>query len=290
MCEVQCAPLKVGESKSIYVYDFESAQIPHESELCNVHEVNLVCCRRAYSDEGEDRTLFHSIDSFMTYVLSFTEERRIYLAHNGGRYDVQFIMRYLERNLIPHDFVPTPSSMHAYLSVTIPFGANKAAIFLDFRNFMPSSLKSIGISFGLSNQKGDFPHKFNNGSNTNYIGRIPPIDTSHDYWCLETKRTEEEVDEFYEFYREQEQIYCTCDNHCSCSKQKWDFQEQIQKYCWLDVDVLAEACMRYRENALSFGVGLEAHEAGEWISQVRDSVPYDPYVCYANPNDFYIGH
>ena len=159
ICEVQCAPLKTGESKHIYVYDFESAQIPHESELCTVHEVNLVCCRRAYSEDGEDRTLFHSIDSFMAYVLSFTEERRIYLAHNGGRYDVQFVMRYLERNLIPHDFVPTPSSMHAYLSVTIPFGANKAAIFLDFRNFMPSSLRNIAISFGLSNQKGDFPHK-----------------------------------------------------------------------------------------------------------------------------------
>ena len=100
ICEVQCAPLKIGESKHIYVYDFESAQIPHETELCVVHEVNLVCCRRAYSEDGEDRTLFHSIEEFMRYVLSFTEEKRIYIAHNGGRYDVQFIMRYLERNLI----------------------------------------------------------------------------------------------------------------------------------------------------------------------------------------------
>jgi hypothetical protein len=274
VCEVQCATLKIGESKHIYVYDFESAQIPHETELCVVHEVNLVCCRRAYSEDGEDRTMFHSIDDFMKYVLSFTEEKRIYIAHNGGRYDVQFVMRYLERNLIPHDFVPTPSSMHAYLSVTVPFGANKSAIFLDFRNFMPSSLKSIAISFGLSNQKGDFPHKFNNGSNTFYEGCIPSITHADDYWCLETKRTEEEVDEFFEFYKEQQEIYCTCLDMCCCSKKKWNFQEQIQKYCWLDVDVLAEACMRYRENALSFGVGVDVVEAGEWVSQGIDPYEY----------------
>lgn len=273
VCEVQCASVKMGESRDIYVYDFESAQIPHE-QGCLVHEVNLVCCRRAYAEEGEDRTLHHSIEEFMQYVLSFTEERRIYIAHNGGRYDVQFVMRYLERNLIPHEFVPTPSSMHAYLSVTIPFGASKKAVFLDFRNFMPSSLKNIAISFGLSNQKGDFPHKFNNGRNTNYVGRLPPLDDPQDYWCLETKRTEEEVQEFYEFYEEQTQLYCTCVQECECNKKKWNFQEEIQKYCWLDVDVLAEACVRYRENALSFGTGLDVQEAGEWVSQGIDPFEY----------------
>jgi hypothetical protein len=164
--------------------------------------------------------------------------------------------------------------MHAYLSVTIPFGANKSAVFLDFRNFMPSSLKSISISFGLSNQKGDFPHKFNNGQNTFYEGCIPIINHPDDYWCLETKRTQEEVDEFYEFYSEQTLIYCTCEDMCSCTKKKWNFQEQIQKYCWLDVDVLAEACMRYRENALSFGVDVDVVEAGEWVSQGIDPYEY----------------
>jgi hypothetical protein len=274
VCEVQCAALKIGQSKDIYVYDFESAQIPHSAEACVVHEVNLVCCRRAYTEEGEDRTMFHSIDEFMQYVLSHTEEKRIYIAHNGGRYDVQFVMRYLERNLIPHDFVPTPSSMHAYLSVTIPFGANKKAVFLDFRNFMPSSLKNIAVSFNLSNQKGDFPHKFNNGKNTYYIGRLPPVAHADDYWCLDTKRTEEDLQEFYEFYEEQTHLYCTCENECECSKKKWNFQEEIQKYCWLDVDVLAEACVRYRENALSFGVGLDVKEAGEWVSQGIDPYEY----------------
>ena len=282
VCRVQFADIKFGEESDLYVYDLECAQVLQSSteenvSPCFIHQVNLVCVRRVYPDANgdTDRHAFASLESFMKYVLSLTNKNRIYIAHNGGRYDVQFVMQYLEANLIPHHFIPTPASIHAYLSVTIPFGAKLAATFLDFRNFMPGSLKNIGISFGLSVAKGDFPHRFNNGYNDEYEGSLPPLDHEDDYWCLSTKRTEEDVAEFKEFYDEQCKIFCVCSDVCTCARPKWHFYDELVKYCWLDVDVLAEACAKYRNNALDFGVAVkEAVEEKEWVSQGIDPFQY----------------
>lgn len=246
--------LPTGASSEIYVYDMECAQIYDGQNDVFKHKVNLVCVRKAY-EEGDtsQRECFYNIEDFMSYVMRHTAEKRIYLAHNGGRYDVQFVIRHLEANMIPHSFVPAPSSIHAYLSVTISFGAKCEATFLDFRNFMPGSLKNIGISFGLDVTKGTFPHRFNDGSTEEYIGPLPIIDHVNDYWCITSMRTEEEVDDFTEWYAEQVELYCTCVGECVCDKGKWSFREEITRYCWLDVDVLAEAVVKYRDNALSFG-------------------------------------
>lgn len=289
VCQVQYSPVKVGAPEEIYVYDMECAQLRQTagSQEYFRHVVNLVCVRRAYPDEhgNVDRHSFSCIETFMAYVLAQTDKKRIYIAHNGGRYDVQFVMRYLEEHFVHHTFVPTPASIHAYLSVTIPWGANESATFIDFRNFMPGSLRNIGISFGLSVAKGDFPHRFNNGYNDEYVGPLPPIDHEDDYWCLKTKRSQEEIDEFHAFYREQEEKYCTCGDVCTCAKPKWCFLTELIHYCWLDVDVLAEACVKYRDNALEFGSAsardgeaVEAVGNGEWVSQ-----GIDPYQVRAAP-------
>jgi len=265
--------LPMGKSEEVYVYDMECAQVYDAVNKVFDHRVNLVCVRRAYPIDGDlDRQFFYTIDDFMAYIMSKSEEKRIYIAHNGGRYDVQFVMRYLERNLIPHSFVPAPSSIHAYLSVTISFGASRDATFLDFRNFMPGSLKNIGVSFGLNVTKGTFPHHFNDGTNDFFDGCLPEIDNEKDYWCMASMRTEEEIDSFREWYAEQSEVFCTCEGICSCSKRKWNFREQILLYCWLDVDVLAEAVQKYRDNALSFGVGQD--DESNWVSKGIDPFQY----------------
>lgn len=268
--------LDVVEKYDIVVYDFEAAQVDIPDQTMKQHDVNLVCCRNAYVDPilGDARQYFMNIDDFMVWILSQTSKARIYIAHNGGRYDVQFVMRYLEKNLIPHSFIPAPSSVHAYLSVTIPFGAGNSATFLDFRNFMPSSLKNIGISFGLSISKGDFPHRFNNGWRDLYEGRIPPLDDPRDFWCLDSKRSEAELEEFNTWYESQCITFCTCDTPvCTCGKLPWNFQTQILYYCWLDVDVLAEAVVKYRDNAMSFGTMSSKEDNCGW-----EPKNIDPYA------------
>ena len=268
--------LKVGEESDVYVYDLECAQIKDEVHNVFIHECNLVCVRRAYPDPAtgdKDAHSFETIGEFVAWVLEAKERPRVYLAHNGSKYDAQFIVKYLEKNLIAHTFVPSPCSMHAYLSLTIPFGASCFATFIDFRHFMPGSLKNIVLSFGLSVAKGDFPHHFNNGFNDFYEGAIPELNHESDYWCLGSKRTQEDIDEFKEWYASQQEIYCTCASEiCICAKRKWSFKVEILKYCWLDVDVLAEACQKYRDNALAFGVDEETNEG--WVSKGIDPFQY----------------
>ena len=266
--------LKMGEEQDVYVFDFECEQKRQGDTKTFIHSVNLVCVRSVYPNEQGviERHLFHTLDEFVAYVMSHSTKQRVYLAHNGSKYDVQFVVRYLEANMIPFDFIPAPSSMHAYLRVSIRFGANASASFLDFRHFMPGSLKGIAQSLSLNTQKGDFPHHFNNGFNEYYEGRLPILNHPDDYWCIRSKKSEEEVTEFAEWFREQETIYCTCDEMCTCTKKKWSFQEEIIKYCWLDVDVLAEAAANYRNWLITLGEGEDAVEG--WTAKALDPFQY----------------
>lgn len=269
---------KIGDAQGVYVYDFECEQKQKEGTSTFIHKVNLVCVRSVYPNaQGEiDRHLFHTLEEFMQYIMRNGDKNRVYLAHNGSKYDVQFIVRYMETNLIPFDFIPAPSSMHSYLKVVIRFGAKISATFLDFRHFMPGSLKNIAISFDLPIQKGDFPHHFNNGYNEHYVGRLPLLHHHDDYWCLISKKTREDVEEFEQWYRDQELVYCTCDDVCVCTKKKWDFQEEIIKYCWMDVDVLAEAAKRYRDWLTHLGEDEDPIEGWE-------AKPLDPFEYLTIP-------
>ena len=256
---------EIADEKHIYVYDFEAAQMDIEGHEAKQHDVNLVCVRRAYKEHDLDRRAYCCIDDFMQWVMSRTDYASIYIAHNGGHYDVQFVMRYLEKNGIVHTFIPAPSSMHAYLSVTIPFGAGKSATFLDFRNFMPGSLDAIGKAFGLEVAKGKFPHHFNDGWRNMYRGAIPNLEDPRDFWCLKSVKSETELEKFHEWYAEQCTIYCTCATEtCTCGKEPWVFQTELVKYCWLDVDVLAEAAVKYRDNALAFGLDSNKEDNCGW--------------------------
>lgn len=43
----------------------------------------------------------------------------VFLAHNGGGYDCQFLLRILERWDIEHSFTPSPGSQHKFLEITL---------------------------------------------------------------------------------------------------------------------------------------------------------------------------
>lgn len=279
--------VKMGEEQDYYVFDFETKQERRDGTTTMIHTVNLVCVQSMYPlENGEyDKHLFHTLEEFVKYVMQQSTKKRVYLAHNGSKFDTPFIAKYLEDNMIPFDSIPTPSSMHAFLSLTIRFGNDSSATFLDFRHFMPGSLKNIALAFGLDSvnlSKGDFPHLFNDGTHDAYIGAIPELDHPRDYWCLNSKRSQEDVDEFKEWYHTQEEIYCTCKEVCICAKQKWSFQEVIQEYCWMDVAVLAECAKRYRDWMVNLGKDEdEVKETNEWVPTGVDPFQYltAPQVC-----------
>lgn len=279
--------IKMGEEKDYYVFDFETKQERRDTTTTMVHTVNLVCVQSMYPlENGEyDKHVFHTLAEFVKYIMEHSTVKRVYLAHNGSKFDTPFIARYLEDNMIPFESIPTPSSMHAFLSLTIRFGNDASATFLDFRHFMPGSLKNIANAFGLDSvnlSKGDFPHLFNDGTHDAYVGAIPELHHPKDYWCLNSKRSQEDVDEFKEWYQSQTLIFCTCVGSCTCTKRKWDFQEIITEYCLMDVAVLAECAKRYRDWMVNLGQGEdEVSDENEWVPTGVDPFQYltAPQVC-----------
>lgn len=250
-------PKEAKTNDKFYVYDIEAAQIAIPNTTSYYHVCNMLVFKKMYPETEEEKEglCFRNEYEFMDHLMEHKKyEGCVILAHNGGAYDHQFIVRYLERMKVVHSFIPTPNSMHKYLSITL---SKKEITFLDFVHFMPGSLKSISESLGLSLEKGDFPHRFNTLEDTSYRGCIPPIDTEDDYWCLKTKKSVEDIDEMKEFFEGQKEIYCTCPLEkevdpqaivCpDCRKKLWILKEEMYFYCKRDVDVLAEACARYRD-------------------------------------------
>jgi hypothetical protein len=232
----------------IFVYDLECSQSIDELGLYK-HECNCLYVYQVYGDNSNGEYFENEI-SFIEAIT--TQERFLnstFVAHNGGSYDVHFILRILERGEIGHTYVPSPTSKHKFIQIYLTESNIK---FIDFMRFIPGSLKNIAESFGVSVAKGDFPHRFNNGRNDEYEGAIPPIYSEEDYWGLDSFRSKKEQDQFISWYNNQLLLYCSCSGECSCDKMKWNFQTEIKKYCLLDVIVLAEIVKKYRTECMNF--------------------------------------
>lgn len=256
--------------EKIYVMDIESMQY-RWTPMCKEtfyelkHECILVCQKSVY---GNTQVSFPTMSAYMEYILSAPEMRgATILAHNGGAYDYQFIIRYCEDNMLEYRSVARPNSRHKYLCVELVFEDPSNNIrFLDFMMMMPGSLKSIGLAFQLPVEKGDFPHLFSNPDHMEYNGRLPPIDSEEDWYGLRSKK-EEEIHELKKHWKEMAEIYCLCDGECCCTKQKWNFRDQLLYYCWKDVEVLAGCVKAYRNSLLEFQQDESIHQ---WQAQKID--------------------
>lgn len=254
-CRLPVRPLHVHDNDKIYVYDLETKQIPIVDSDLLEHVCNKMFVRKVYGEEGVPGTelKFNNEMEFLQHILTPAFEHSIFLAHNGGAFDVQFMLRVLERWGVDFQFIPSPNSAHKFLSIEIK---EFHITFLDFMRFVPGSLRGIAKAFGCTLSKGDFPHKFNNGQHDSYKGPLPPHrPLEEDYWCQRFVKSDAAEREFNEWYAEAQTLYCTCpvedDLPCRCGKKLWDFQEEIEKYCKLDVDVLAEIVRKYRDGILS---------------------------------------
>ena len=269
-------------ANQLYVYDIETRQVKMDENLF-IHECNCVCFRKV--GVPEPRLYFDNMDLFCEHILSTSDYYgATILAHNGGSFDHQFVIQYLERHSLPYEAVPRPGSVHKYIQIKIERNEEKASIyFKDFLMYFPASLKSIAESLQLELQKGDFPHLFNTRENETYIGSLPPIDSEHDYYCLRTKKDISEIESLQTWHREESEIYCTC-NHTrlsledlvcpTCNKRWWNMKEQLVTYCWLDVDVLSQCVKKFRLAHLEFGNEEATEEGGGW-----KPTPIEPFQC-----------
>jgi len=258
---------------TIYVYDLECAQILDELGLFK-HECNCLMIRKVYPD-NEMEKLGRYFPSEIEFVEALTKEpefqNALFIAFNGGSYDIHFLLRIFERGEITHTYVPSPTSKHKFIQIEL---TEKNIRFIDFMRFIPGSLKNIAEAFEIEVSKGDFPHRFNNGEHDNYVGAIPPLFTGDDYWGLESYRNQKDKDKFIGWHISQQLTYCTCENSCVCNKLKWDFQVEIQKYCLLDVIVLAEIVRHYRAACMNFEGGNDSEKIMNWTVPCLDPLQF----------------
>ena len=200
-------------------FDFESTQEHgiHNPNLCVVH------------DEEREVALFQGKDTVKQFCQwLFTPEHKhcIVVAHNFQGYDGYFIKDFLIQNAIHYEIIYRGAKS---LSLKVPGWDIR---FIDSINFIPMALAKFPKTFGQDELcKGYFPHMFNKEENQNYIGPIP---CQNDYGVNFMKPGEREA--FMAWHDEQ-----VANNY------RYDFREEIIKYCRSDVDILRKCCLLYRE-------------------------------------------
>ena len=219
-CYIQ--PLEQEEDSSynhLLFFDFEATQEHgiHCPNLCVVH------------DEEREVALFQGKDTvkqFCQWLFTPQHKGCIVVAHNFQGYDGYFIKDYLIQNAIHYEIIYRGAKS---LSLKVPDWDIR---FIDSINFIPMALAKFPKTFGQDELcKGYFPHMFNKDENQNYVGPIP---CQNDYGVNFMKPGER--DAFIAWHDEQ-----VANNY------RYDFREEIIKYCRSDVDILRKCCLLYRE-------------------------------------------
>jgi len=282
-CGGCCVPLKYNQhdcymkprkhkekldDTSIWVYDIESMQVWNE----NIGEYEHVCiwadAEQCYGDERIVQ--FNTMGEFTEFMMNTGGfDGGTIISHNGGAYDNLFLLKELEKRMIPHSAIPRPNSIHRYLQIVVHRDCLEKQSaedihFIDFFMMFSAGLKSIAKAFKLPVEKGDFPHRFSKPEHLNYKGPLPPMfkpELDHegnrqyeenDWFSLCNCRSEEDRDEAIKYWEEKRLEYCQCEGEHCCDKPLWDFMDELKRYCRLDVKVLKAAVKAFRQQILAF--------------------------------------
>lgn len=259
------------DTTKIFVLDLEAFQDKDPATNKYLHECNLGYIMAVYDDR---EWTFPDMGSLVRFLLDNEfMHGSVFWAHNGGGYDYQFLIRYLEDNNLIHTVTPRPNTLHKYLEVKLELGGpSKNIYFRDFMMLMTDSLRNIGKAFKLPVCKGDFPHKFSKKEHQDYVGPLPPMDSEEDWYSFKQMKNADEAQEARDYWMAQGQKYCTCESNlfCTCERPKWDYQKELKEYCRLDCLVLKEAVKAYRDQAIAFASEVEY----DWKMEGIDPLNY----------------
>jgi hypothetical protein len=136
--------------KRNWVYDLETTT--------DLQKVYLVGCY-----DGETYRYFESVpmypeddggavDQFMRWLLSsagqYTRRLGRWWAHNGGNFDVLYLLRWVQRNQVPAQAIPQQSTI---VCLTVGSGRHQWE-FVDSYRLMRGSLDDLGKAFGLGSK------------------------------------------------------------------------------------------------------------------------------------------
>src|SRR4051794_17906912 len=168
---------------------------------------------------------FTTNEDFCKWAMSMTGYT--FIAHNAKGYDSMFIFKYCLENGLKPDIIKNGTKI-------MLMKVKKAGVrFIDSYNFIAQPLRTFPKTFGLEEvAKGYFPHKFSSHNNLKYKGGYPGIE----FYDPDRMNVDERKD-FLKWYEE-------------VKNEEFDFQKEMKKYCKADVEVLRQACMKFREDII----------------------------------------
>ncbi|XP_054272493.1 uncharacterized protein LOC128992778 [Macrosteles quadrilineatus] len=202
----------------------------HQVNLCVSQQFCYQCIEAKFCMACKNRTrVFNSepVTQFMDYVMQVRKNFKdvCVIAHNGQGFDFQFLLKY-----VLEDTKFTPKLVMRGTKVILMEIDNVR--FVDSLSYFPMPLASLPKAFDLppEKKKGYFPHLFNTLENQNYVGPMP----AKEFYCPESM-FEKSHEDFENWYNDQ------VANHVT-----FDFKKEILEYCLSDVDILAQACLKFR--------------------------------------------
>ncbi len=230
------------EMKVMILFDFESTQSHRVNDnqhgAIYEHRVHFAVAQKV-SDQckdkwdkntkdcpacGEHQVEFsgeNCLKEFCTWLFSKKHRGAFILSHYGKAYDNFMILRYLLDQGVQ---VSTINTGLKVMRLEVEHGI----VLLDSYNFIPMRLALLPKAFGFSAKKGYFPYDFYRHDTLDYIGPHPPPET---YGVGRMKG--KEADDFLEWYAKQTGTF--------------NMAEQVKTYCELDVSILREAVVRFRD-------------------------------------------
>ena len=183
------------------------------------------CGNRQVIFQGEG-----TVNRFCAWLISEQHCGVTVIAHNARSYDSYFIYSYLLSNGIRPSIIFRGAKI-----INLHIMNNLNIRFLDSLNFLSMPLSQLPKSFGLTEmKKGFFPHLYNtekvvNNSEMLHLDSYPDS-KFYDPDSMNTDRREE----FFSWYDRNRQ-------------NNFDFFSELQEYCKSDVDILLNACWKFRE-------------------------------------------
>ena len=188
---------------------------------------------------GYRRIIFEGLDTLQTFgAWLFSPQHRdaTVLSHNGRAFDTLFLLHYLiydntQKRILPNIIY----SGSKIMCMTIQEYNMRI---IDSLSFFPMRLSKLPKSFGLTElAKGYFPHYFLTQEHMNYIGPYPAMsDYGFEYMSTEDYET------FIGWY-------------AKVKDGVFDLREEIERYCVSDVDILHQACIKFRQQMLDITMG-----------------------------------
>lgn len=219
---------KLPEELSIeewYAFDYEAMLIPVNEEV-SLHQVNLVCVQKMFARPFE-RWTFKTLPEFIQWIrdeLVPLKKKTAFIAHNLKGYDGRLTLTELFKGSEPvEDMIWDGSKIHC-------FSWLGCIHFRDSLLHIQQPLSAFPKIFGLQEMhKGWFPYKFNTPENQDYVGPLPPLDAYEPQF-----KSKKDRKELVKWHREnRNRLYV--------------FQQELEKYCQSDVDILAQALEKYYE-------------------------------------------